>query len=516
MDIDLSAVHFLRPWWLLLWLPGLMLPVLWHRRQDLSRRLRGVIAPHLLPHLLINPQDRRRLRPVHLLGGLLILGGLAAAGPTWQQDRPDFLENLAPLVIALDLSTSMNATDVAPSRLGLAKAKLQALLQRRGGARTAVIAYAGTAHMVMPTSQDPALLDGFVQALSSDLIPEQGRDVQGVIDIAKRLLAPDTPGSLLLVTDGADAGQFPMLAERLRGSGLQVLVLAAGARPSGEGNADADASGAAFDTQLVQQLADAINAPLGSFTLDDDDLDWVELHAQQHFRAAADDGETLYWKDAGYWLCWPLLVIAGLAIRRGWRVHWLAGLVLASAVGYPTASRADGFADALFTADQQGRWAFEQGHYGAAAAHFRDPYWKGLAAYRAAQFDIALASFNKTPTPAGYFYLGNTYVRLSKFFEAVQAYQQALALQADFPQARANLALAQAMLKDREAQQQAEPPSEKPDEVKFDNLAQTGQQIQKAGAPSSDQQWLDNLTTSPALFLKRKFALQSQARPVSP
>lgn len=505
MDIDLGAFHFIRPLWLLLLVPGLVLPALWWRRRDLSRQLEGVIAAHLLPHLLVTPPQRQRLRPVHLVGALVVLGGVAAAGPTWQQDRPQFLENRAPLVIALDLSASMDSNDVAPSRLGLAKEKLQALIQRRAGARTALVAYAGTAHVVMPPTQDPALLDSFLQALSSDLIPAQGKDVLGVIAETGRLLGPDTPGTLLLVTDGSDALQFAQIRQTLADTRLQVLVLAAGG---------SDQQAAGFDPEALKQLARAAAGPLGSFTLDDDDLDWVELHAQQHFQAANDDGQAVRWKDAGYWLCWPLLLLAGLAIRRGWQVHWLSVMALMIVGGgYAPVSRADMFSSALFTPNQQGRWAFEHQRYPAAAMHFQDPYWKGLAAYRAAQLDIALASFTRVNSAPAWFYRGNTLMRLLKFPEAIAAYQQALAMQAGFTEAQANLALAQAMLKDREAQQQAQPPEVKPDEIKFDNDARQGAKVQqKTPMAQGDQQWLDNLNTSPALFLKRKFALQQQAQ----
>lgn len=509
MDIDFSAFHFIRPLWLLLLVPGLLLPVLWLRRQDLSRQLEGVIAPHLLRHLLVTPQDRQRLRPVHWVGAVLVLGGLAAAGPTWVQDRPGFLENRAPLVIAVDLSASMDTADVAPSRLGLAKEKLQALIQRRAGARTALVAYSGTAHLVMPPTQDPALLDSFLQAFSSDLIPAQGKDVLGVIDQARALLGADTPGTLLLVTDGSDPRQFAQVRQHLADTRLQVLVLAAG---SGSGHQ------ASFDPEALKQLASATSAPLGSFTVDDQDLDWVELHAQQYFQAASDDGQAVRWKDAGYWLCWPLLALAGLAIRRGWRVHWLSVVALMVVAGVQAPPvRAAPFSDALFTPDQQGRWAFEHQRYPQAAEHFEDPYWKGLAAYRAAQLDLALASFAQVGTPSALFYSGNTFMRLSKFPEAIAAYQKALAIQPELAEAKANLALAQAMLSDREAQQQAQPPEQKPDEVQFDNQARQGTQVQQeAGMPTGDQQWLDNLSTSPAMFLKRKFALQQAQQAPQP
>jgi Ca-activated chloride channel family protein len=522
MDINLSDFHFLRPLWLLLAVFGALLPVLWRRSRDLQRRLRGNIAEHLLPHLLITPQDQQRLRPVHLVCALLVLGAIAAAGPTWEQDRPDFLENRAPLIIAVDLSPSMDASDISPSRLEATKHKLHDLIQRRAGARNALIAYAGSAHLVLPATDDPALLDTFIQALSTDLIGKPGKNVGAVIDQAKRLLAAEkTPGTLLLITDGADTSALAGLDKKLQGSELQVLILAVGSSDGGiihdaSGQPRIDSNGrpqlGSFDQSAIKQLASTLDAPLGSLTLDNDDLDWIELHAQQHFQSASDEQRELHWKDAGYWLCWPLLLIAFFSVRKGWSLNWMAGLLLAAGLGLqPTPAQANAFTDAFFTRDQQGRWAFEHQHFPQAAALFVDPYWKGVAAYNAADFDLALASFARLNTPQAYFYLGNIYVRRFKFDQAIAAYTQALKLQPQFPEATANLALAIALQKDTEdAEKNA--PEVKPDEIKMDKAPGKGQSKSvETEQAASDEQWLQNLTTSPTKFLKQKFSLQDQA-----
>jgi Ca-activated chloride channel family protein len=522
MEINLSDFHFLRPLWLLLLPFAAFLPLLWRRSRDLQRRLRGNIAEHLLPHLLITPQDQQWLRPVHLVCALLILGAVAAAGPTWEQDRPDFLENRAPLIIAIDLSPSMDANDVQPSRLEAAKHKLHDLIQRRAGARNALIAYAGSAHLVLPPTDDPALLDTFIQALGTELIGKPGKNVGAVIDQAKRLLAAEkTPGTLLLVTDGADTSALAGLDKQLADSALQVLILAVGSEDGGiihdaNGQPRADSNGrpalGSFDQAAIKQLASTLDAPLGSLTLNNDDLDWVDLHAQQHFQSASDEQRKLHWKDAGYWLCWPLLLLAFFSVRRGWSLNWMAGLLMAVGVGLqPAPAQANALTDAFFTPDQQGRWAFEHEHFPQAAAHFVDPYWKGIAAYNAADFDLALASFARLETPQAYFYLGNIYVRRFKFDQAIAAYTQALKLQPQFPEATANLALAIALQKDTEdAEKNA--PEVKPDDIKMDKAAGKGQSkpVQTEQA-ASDAQWLQNLTTSPAKFLRQKFSLQDQA-----
>ena len=479
--MDLSEFHFLRPAWLVLALLGALLPLLWRRSRDLQRRLRGNIAPHLLPYLLLTPSDPHRLRPVHLLSAVLVLGAVAAAGPTWQQDRPQFLENRAPLIIAVDLSPSMDTADVPPTRLTAAKHKLHDLVQRRKGARTALLVYTGSAHLVLPPTDDPALLDTFIQALSTDLIDKPGKDVAGVIDQARRLLG-QTPGTLLLVTDGA--AQLPTFKD----SSLQVLVLGLGSSPT------------------LKQLASATHAPLASLTLNDDDLDWIEGHAQQHFQNADEQQRLLQWKDAGYWLCWPLLVLMLLSVRRGWSLNWTAVLLLGLLLP-PTPAEANPF----LTPDQQGRWAFEHHHYPEAAARFVDPYWKGIAAYNAADYDLAQSTFAPMNTAQAAFYLGNIHVRRFKFDDAISAYQHALQLQPNFPEASANLALAIALKKDTESAAN-NTPEVKPDEVKFDKAPGKGQSktVQTEQA-NNDALWLQNLTTSPANFLRRKFALQDQA-----
>lgn len=484
--MDFSDFHFLRPVWLLLALLGAVLPMAWQRSRDRQRRLRGNIAPHLLPYLLLTPTDPHRLRPVHLASVLLIVGAVAAAGPTWQQDRPDFLENRAPLIIAVDLSPSMDTADVPPTRLTAAQHKLHDLVQRRKGARTALLVYAGSAHLVLPPTDDPALLDTFIQALGTDLISATGKDVAGVIDQAKRLLE-QSPGTLLLVTDGADSAQLPTLKQHLADSPLQVLVLALGNSPT------------------LQQLASATDAPLGSLTLNDDDLDWIELHAQQHFQNADEQQRLLQWKDAGYWLCWPLLLVALLSVRRGWSLNWMA-MGLLGLLWQPLPAEANPF----LTPDQQGRWAFEHHHYPAAAALFEDPYWKGIAAYDAADYTLAETTFNTLDTAQAAFYLGNIHVRRFKFDDAIAAYQRALQLQPVFPEASANLALALALKKDTENAAN-NTPEVKPDEVKFDKAPGKGQSktVQTEQA-NSDALWLQNLTTSPANFLRRKFSLQDQ------
>lgn len=142
--------HFIRPWWL----ASLILPVaiVWlaSRSTDVRSQWKTMIAPHLLDSLVVEAGRGSRVRPSWLLAVVLAFASLGVAGPTFQREAPPFVEDTAPLVIAVDLSATMDAIDITPSRLERAKLKIKDIIAARGGARTAIIAYSGSPHVVLP------------------------------------------------------------------------------------------------------------------------------------------------------------------------------------------------------------------------------------------------------------------------------------------------------------------------------------------------------------------------------
>src|SRR5690606_38040634 len=135
----MAELHFLRPWWLLALPVGAAL--LWWllRGRSVGSGWRNVVDPSLQQHVLAEPEvlaERRWLSAI--AAAALLLATLALAGPTWERlPVPAFRSNEA-LVVALDLSLSMNAGDVEPSRVERAKLKLFSLLERREGGQTAL------------------------------------------------------------------------------------------------------------------------------------------------------------------------------------------------------------------------------------------------------------------------------------------------------------------------------------------------------------------------------------------
>jgi Ca-activated chloride channel family protein len=531
----MAAFHFLRPWWLLLVPLGALLPWLWRRRADPRSQWDAVIAPHLLAALTVGGADAFRWRPIHLVATALVLGGVAVAGPTWRKEPPPFGADTAPLVVAIDLSQTMDATDIAPTRLERVKQKVRDLVRLRPGARTGLVVYAGSAHLVVPPADDPAVLDIYVPALATGLMPVVGKHAADALVLATRLLdesaatAPDTTpppaGTILFFTDGVGQDDVTAFAAALAQSRHQVLLLGVGTSEGGpirasDGGILTDASGrpvrATFDRTSIQQLGKTAGVPVASVTVDDSDVRWVARRAQHHLEAALEANAELRWHESGYWLTIPLALLGALWFRRGWVVHWAAGIAVLVTMGAAPAHAADrSVADLFFTPDQQGRWHFEQADFAAAARHFDDPMWKGLSLYRAADLHAALGEFARRGSPEAFFWMGNCYARLGDWQRAITAYDNALAGRPTFPEAAANKALVAALAaKEKDDDPEAQDPNLKPDDVVFDDEGKRG----KAGevdAPLPAEQtaelWMRNLTVSPADFLKQKFQIQAEA-----
>jgi Ca-activated chloride channel family protein len=172
--------------------------------------------------------------------------------------------------------------------------------------------------------------------------------------------------------------------------------------------------------------------------------------------------------------------------------------------------------DLWLTHDQQGRYYFESGNYSTAAERFDDPLWKGLALVRAGDEEAALNAFALSDSAEAWYNQGNALAHLAKYPEAVQAYRQALARRPSWTEAQENLALVQSLIpraKDKDKdQQEEEAPNLPPDRVKFDEKGKNGKlvRVQQLDPAKMADIWMRNIQTTPADFLRLRFAIQAQ------
>jgi Mg-chelatase subunit ChlD len=318
----LGQLHFLRPWWLLALVPALLLVWAVRRWQDVARPWRGVIAPHLLPHLLIGGEPQRHLRPAHLLLLVWLLAILAVSGPTWRLEPALFAEDTAALVIAIEVTPTMLAQDVQPSRLARAAQKLHDLLAQRPGTQTALVAYSGSAHLVMPLTHDASLIEGSAAELSPAIMPVEG-DVAGqaLVLANQQLQKAGLQGSVLLVTDSVAADQLPLLTTYHQQGGVPVHLLAVAGEPGVPLPPDSPPA-PALDRTALGQAASAAGASLTLVSPDDSDVRRLARHVATSVRTAPPAEASARWQDAGYWLVPILALLALVWFRPGWVVSW--------------------------------------------------------------------------------------------------------------------------------------------------------------------------------------------------
>jgi len=536
LESMLANFHFLRPEWLWALLPTAAVYLLVTRRLDPERQLRRLVAPHLLTHLRVGASSGLRVRPIQMTTMVGLVATLGLAGPTWDREVSPFAEDAAPLVIVLDASLSMDAVDVQPTRLERAKQKIRDLIALRPGARTALVAYAGSAHTVLPLSDDVTMFESFLDGLDSSVMPESGKDPAEALLLAEEILARDSvPGSILFITDGIASEYAPAFSRHAENSRDEVMVLAVGTTAGGPVRTGAnefatDAQGRRIVATLDREGLDVLAREAGVFvagaTVDDADVERLQSRVQSHLRVAQQDDPTARWRDFGYFFVYPVALIALFWFRKGWTVRWATALlVLGTTACTQPGGRAGGFTDLWLTPDQQGRFLFERARYDEAADRFENVMWEGTARYRAGDMDGAIQAFARSAEPEAHFALGNSYARLGSFEASVASYDLALEARPDWTEARENRDLVLALIppppdEEEEGERQALPPHFDPDEIQFDERGEEGERGEIDERLVSDEQltemWMRRLQTSPGDFLRRRFAIEAAQRATPP
>lgn len=327
----MSHFHLLHPWWLLA-LPPLLAFALWSAR----RRGRDGAWPRLLDgellQLLRLKEGGAGRSPWLLFGLIWTLAVLALAGPTWQRRITPAYRAPAAWVAAVELSPSMDAADVTPSRIARARLSIDDLLSAAHDARVGLVAFAGDAYTVAPLTSDVATVRNLAGPLAPSLMPESGDRLAPALTEAARLLhaSPSQDRQVIVFTDGfSDPARALLSAERLRRAGIAVNVVGVGTasgapEPDGNGGFVRDRQGqvvlSRLDADLLAKVAAAGGGryvPLrGMPTL----IAALQAAGSREMSSsiAAPHVRLASWLNDGVWLLPPLLLLGALVARRGW------------------------------------------------------------------------------------------------------------------------------------------------------------------------------------------------------
>ncbi|OLU33405.1 VWA domain-containing protein [Pseudomonas sp. PA27(2017)] len=456
--------HLLRPWWLLA-LPVLawLLWLLAHR-ETRSGHWQSLLPPAFHAVLLRGGRGRRSRLPLIILAFAWLLTTLALVGPSWQRIEQNDVKPADPLVVMLELTPQMLASDASPNRLAQARRKLLDLLQARGDAQTAIVVYAGSAHTLVPLSDDLGTSRNLLEALKPSIMPEPGKRADLAVAKALELLKGGAQGQgrLLLITSSLDDGERSAIARSLGSRGERLRILGVGSSEGApivqeDGTFMKDEQGAILmprlDVSGLRQFAASVKGQYRSISLDDRDLRSLGLlDGPSQLRDNGHKTQLRSWADQGYWLLLPLLLLAACAGRRGWLLC-LPLLLLAT----PQTGMAMSFDDLWLRADQQGQRLLEAGRPKEAAERFEDPHWRGTALYEAGDYAAAAEQFAKDDSAPSLYNRGNALAHSNELEAAIDAYERALEIDPQLQQAAKNKALVEELLRQRQQQEQEQP-----------------------------------------------------------
>nr|MDT0251023.1 VWA domain-containing protein [Endozoicomonas sp.] len=528
---SLSHFHFLRPFWLLgtlfAFLVYLGMRVQPNERSDWRR----LLSPRLFTVLNLSTGGKAGIKPLTVILLLLGIGCVAVSGPSWNRQVPLEFDEQSAMVVILDSRLSMYATDVAPTRMAAARQKIHDLIQLRPTAHVSVIAYAQSAHIVSPLSNDRAFTRLYLDALEPAIMPATGRGnnrsevshLGRALTLVKDVLPEnrsELPSSVLVITSGlsqADQAALEDYQADASSSPLQILAVGTAA-----GGSLQPVNGLAFnqsvDTRMTTEPFLALRkqgVPVTLVSHDGADIEKISGLLRSNILNATNENPEFKWHDRGYYLTGLVLMLCAFWFRKGATV---LGLVLCVTLTL-NPDTAEANMDWFFTPDQQGEIAWLQGNYARAATLYDTPYKKALSFYRSEQYEQALRLFQTMDTPEALFYQANSYAQLKYWDQAYELLSRLIERTPDSIEVRDNYARVSLIMerliflrKQRLMDQQSFDPNDfdKEADITESELAEQGVEarIEANYAELNPSGWLEGLSITPTLLLKNQFSAQ--------
>ncbi|MDO9046974.1 MAG: VWA domain-containing protein [Methylobacter sp.] len=436
--MNLAEFHFIRPYWLPAVIPYLAILVLMLRNKLSQGNWSAVCDAALLPYLLQEKAVNQSRWPITAGAIAALLAIIALAGPTWERLPSPVFRNDSALVIALDLSRSMDAADIKPSRLIMAHYKIADILKQRKDGQTALLVYAGDAFTVTPLTDDTETIDSQLSALNTDIMPSQGSNTVLALEKAVELFkqAGLQKGRILLVTDGVDMAKTLGAVKTL--DKYQLSILGVGTDDGApialpEGGFLKDERGnivvPKLDSSELAKLAQTGNGVYQTITANDADIQTVLANMDRSVEQQGKQNDNLLldqWAEKGPWLLLLVLPLAALMFRKG-----LLCFALLLILPLPKNSYALGWQDLWQTKDQQAQQAYKKQDFAKAAEQFENPDWKAAAYYKSGKYDKALESLKSSKSESSAYNQGNALAKAGQLEEAIKAYEKALAMNPD-------------------------------------------------------------------------------------
>ncbi|MGI9276291.1 MAG: VWA domain-containing protein [Endozoicomonas sp.] len=507
----MTDFHFLRPGWLLLLIPALVLILSGRSRNSERKHWSRLIHKAMQPHMLLPVAGSARLSIQQWAGMVLVLGSMALAGPTWHRELPEGFEQEGVVYIVFDSRVSMDVDDIKPTRFQHSKQKLTTLAQQQPNLQFSIYAYADTAHQVTPASSDWVFHDLYLQGLSSSVMPVQRNEEASGLAIAldkinDAMQHSDIPGSVILITSHLTEQEATVVRQFASRHGIQVW-----ATGTAEG-ASMKIAGRLIETRMSVESFRKLQrqgVPTVLMETGDEDLHEISSRLEHNLNRSQTDNPEFLWADYGRYLAVLLLPALLFWFRKGVRLLALMVIVVA---GTP---EAEASWDWFFTSDQQAQVAFNRGNYAKAASLYSDHYKKGVAYYQQGDWLQALQHLDLVDTDKAIHFKALSYAQLKYWDEAfeilavlVQSHPEDKVINANYQAVAEVMAVLEKYRKQRlNDQELMDEGRDDADGFVQSELAEQGidAKLEVSNGMVNPQNWLEGLEMTPEQLLRSRF-----------
>ncbi|QZT36042.1 VWA domain-containing protein [Halosquirtibacter xylanolyticus] len=564
LNINFEAFHFIRPNLLWLLIPIALLSLFVFLKQKRDVKWKNQIAGHLQSVMILKGYEGvAKANYLHLF--ILTLSALALSGPTYKKFEKPGANIKTKVTIMLDASRSMKCKDISPNRITRAKQKITDLVDMNYGAETALIAYAQTAHIVMPYTSDPNIIKIQSKAINTDIMPIQGTNLEAAYQLGKQWSLKDSiPTTWVVITDDISHKER-VITEAFLNSNPQLYIdfllvstPEGGPIPISKGrflkNKQRQTIISKLSTEEVLLLNRHSRVTIQPVSVTQEDVDGISSNIRQRLlyqkngEEKADD-----WEDMGYYLLVVIAIAMLPLFRKGSGIQWVILLLIAPLFNSCNNTH-EGISNSLdetnrwhweelwSTPDQLGMKYYHKGDTLKAMKHFKDPMWRGFLLYHQNNYEAAAAEYSKIRNSEGYLNFGMCMSELKNYSRAKEAFEHALLADPKNSNAKDNLKEINRLIEQKlknyheisndedrqngksqedetlkenkgdEEQQEGKgknPPPEENDNINPDNKGDDDYQAIDPNEPLTKEdvssKILNQMNNDPSIFLRRKF-----------
>ena len=467
-EFSWQLIEFRQPGWLLLALQPLFMHLFSRLKTNLdsTRYADEALLPWVIRSHDYSAQHWLRLISIQLVWVLI---AFAMAGPRLSDSTiPAASQSRSDIMMVIDLSRSMTATDIQPERISRVRSEIFHILENNKTDRIGMVVYAGDAYLLSPPTWDRKVSKFFLESIKIGMLPTEGSHMQSAIELANRQLQNSERGTVFLFTDGESHESFSMTPEL---TATPLFVFGVGTE-QGSSLLSEDGSWLTYNNTAVRsslhtvklrQLATASN---GAYVTANRELGRLHQAYLSKLSSRKSNNQLIgkSWKELYHFpLVAALLLLAGLSIRvKNTNISKAATpfLVLLICANFFSTDRVEA-ATLQKKESVKARQFYSKGDYIQSASiyaryeGYHARMGEGASAYKMEDFARSTTQFTRAFLVAGddvkranaLYNLANSYFKKAQYLLAQSTYEDVLRYHVKHPFAASNLKFVNSLIK---------------------------------------------------------------------